>query len=221
MFSGFGLLADEFPEPYYRTWQLEGGSALGFPDVRIPVEPFCGIMGVAWDEPGEHSTIPPRDWGGNQDIKQLTAGAKLYLPVALEGAIFSVGDPHAAQGDGEVCGTAIEMPAEVTLRFSLRRDIGLSQPAFEVPGALSAGTASQGYFVTTSHSPDLMEATRQSVRNMIAHLGRARGLEAADAYALVSVAGDLKVSEVVDAPDWIVSTFLPHAIFTGGAGAGP
>src|SRR4030095_14798785 len=81
----------------------------------VPMEPFPGVMGVALDEPGGHSTMPPRRNGGNMDIRQLAAGATLYLPVLVDGALFSVGDAHAAQGDGEVCVTAVEMSARVTL----------------------------------------------------------------------------------------------------------
>ncbi len=119
---GRGLLPDDFPEPYLKMWELDGVSAELRAGVRVPLEPFLGVMGVALAEPGEHSTIPPRKSGGNMDIKQLTVGTTLYLPVSVDGALFSAGDGHAAQGDGEVCITAIETSMTATLRFSVQRD---------------------------------------------------------------------------------------------------
>src|SRR5207248_10836395 len=100
---GFGLLPEDFTEPYLRTWDLSDGNTARLGErFRIPLAPFCGVMGVALAEPGEHPTMPPRRTGGNMDIKQLVSGSTLYLPVEVDGAVFSVGDAHAAQGDGEV-----------------------------------------------------------------------------------------------------------------------
>jgi acetamidase/formamidase len=113
---GGGLLPDEFPNGYLRIWDLEDGcTARGLEGVRIPVAPFCGVMGVALAESGVHSTIPPRRVGGNMDVRQLTAGTTLLLPIEVDEALFSVGDAHATQGDGEVCGTAIEMDSVTRL----------------------------------------------------------------------------------------------------------
>ncbi len=110
---GFGLLADDFPEPALKIWRLVGG-ADGWgefaPGIRIPLAPFCGEIGLAPGMAGALSTIPPYRHGGNMDTKHLTRGARLYLPVEAPGALYSMGDGHAAQGDGEVCGTAIETP---------------------------------------------------------------------------------------------------------------
>jgi len=91
----------------------------------VPLAPFLGVMGVALAEPGEHSTVPPRGVGGNMDVKQLTAGSTLYLPIEVDGALFSAGDAHGAQGDGEVCVTAVEMDSVATLRFDLRHDASI------------------------------------------------------------------------------------------------
>jgi acetamidase/formamidase len=210
---GRGLLPDDFPEPYLKMWDLDGQWAELRPGVRIPLEPFLGVMGVALAEPGEHSTIPPRKTGGNMDIKQLTAGTTLYLPVAVDDAIFSAGDGHAAQGDGEVCITAIETAMTATLRFSIQRDRELAGPEFQTTRALSPRTNGGEHYVTTGIAPDLMEASKEAVRSMIRHLVAKRGLTAEEAYVLSSVAVDLKISEVVDAPNWVVSAFLPLAIF--------
>jgi acetamidase/formamidase len=210
---GGGLLPDDFPEPYLKMWDLDGVSAELRPGIRIPLEPFLGVMGVALAEPGEHSTVPPRKTGGNMDIRQLTAGTTLYLPVEVEGALFSAGDGHAAQGDGEVCITAIETTMTATLRFSLRHDRTLTGPEFHTTRPLSPNTNGGQHYVTTGIAPDLMDASKEAVRAMIRYLVAIRGLSREEAYVLSSVAVDLKISEVVDRPNWVVSAFLPLAVF--------
>jgi acetamidase/formamidase len=206
----YGLLPEDFSTMYLRTWDLSDGAYARLGErFRIPLSPFCGVMGVAVAEPGEHSTIPPRRTGGNVDIKQLVVGSTLYLPIEVEGALFSIGDAHAAQGDGEVCVSAIEMSSTTTVRLQVRKDVALQEPRFQTPGVpLGSGPA----YVTTAHGPDLMQATKQAIRYMIEHLVQAYGLSREDAYCLCSVAIDLKISEVVDAPNWIVSAFLPLGI---------
>ena len=214
---GFGLLADEYPEPFVKNWQfdLERGTAQFRPGIEIPLDPFTGVIGVAPREPGQHATLPPRRVGGNMDIRFMRSGTTLFLPVEVENALFSLGDAHAAQGDGEVCGTAIETAASVTVSFSLHRDYTLAQPAYSLPGALVRRGTEQGYHATTGIGPDLMEAARDAVRGMIAYLGRTRDLPPLEAYTLCSVVGDLKISEIVDAPNWVVSFVLPLNIFGG------
>src|SRR5262249_50578308 len=163
-------------------------------------------------EAGGHSTMPPRKNGGNMDIKLLTAGSTLYLPVWVEGALFSVGDGHGTQGDGEVCVTAVEMSANVTLRVGL-----LARRSLPVPRRLTTpagGRRPTGTCcVTTAHGPDLFACAQQAVRHMIDHLGEERGLSREEAYILASVAVDLSISEIVDAPNWIVSAALPDCGF--------
>lgn len=146
------------------------------------------------------------------DTKHLTAGTKLYLPVGVEGALFSVGDTHAAQGDGEVCGTAIESRMGIALRFRVRKDLKLRFPAFETFGAAPADQATQGSFVTTGVGPDLMGAARDAISGMVDHLMSMARLDANEAYALCSVAVDLRVHEVVDVPNWVVGAWLPHGV---------
>lgn len=213
---GFGMLADEYPDPYLKHWSLDPTSpTAAFADgIELRLAPFPGTIGLAPAEHGQHSIVPPRSAGGNLDIKHLTVGTKLYLPVAVPGALFSVGDTHAAQGDGEVCGTAIESPMRLALRFALRRDVALEQPAFETFGAAPGDVASPGgHFVTTGVHDDLYEAARKSVRAMVRYLGESRDLTREDAYALCSVAVDLRVHEVVDAPNWVVGAWLPKSLF--------
>jgi acetamidase/formamidase len=210
---GRGLLPEaDFPKPHLVIWDLSDGAyARMGPNIAVPLAPFPGVMGTALDEAGGHSTMPPRKNGGNMDIKLLTAGSTLYLPVWVEGALFSIGDGHGAQGDGEVCITAVEMSAHVTLRFGLRRGRPIPEPRLRT----SAGSRrSDGpYFVTTAHGPDLFASAQQAIRHMIDHLGEERGLSREDAYVLSSVAVDLSISEIVDAPNWIVSAALPESVF--------
>ncbi|MGH7414216.1 MAG: acetamidase/formamidase family protein, partial [Candidatus Rokuibacteriota bacterium] len=127
---GRGLLPEaDFAKPYLQIWDLSDGRFARAGDrIAVPIDPFPGVMGTALDLPGGHSTMPPRKNGGNMDIKQLSTGSTLYLPVWMEGALFSVGDAHAIQGDGEVCVTAVEMGARVTARFGLERQRGLAEP---------------------------------------------------------------------------------------------
>jgi acetamidase/formamidase len=211
---GRGLLADDFAEPYLKLWDLRNGEYGEFkPGIRVPLEPFLGVMGVALDEPGEFNTAPPRKNGGNFDVKQVTAGSTLYLPIWVDGALFSCGDGHAAQGDGEVCITAIETTMTATLRFNLRRDFSLEEPEFVTGGPLSPKTNTAPYYATMGIAPDLMDATKMAVRKALSYLEREHGLSREEAYALASVAVDLKISEVVDAPNWVVSAFVPLSIF--------
>lgn len=211
--SGFGLLADDFPDPALRITRLGGPVAEFLPGVRIPLAPFCGELGVAPPTDGALSTIPPDVYGGNMDTRHLTAGTRLFLPVFAPGGRFSLGDGHAAQGDGEVCGTAIETPMRAQVRLTVRKDLAVSAPEFLTPGPLAQSTNTGPYYATDGVGPDLMGAARDAVRRMIDYLGRDHGLAAMDAYMLCSVAADLKISEVVDAPNWIVTTYFPLSVF--------
>jgi acetamidase/formamidase len=212
---GRGLLPEaDFPKPFLQIWDVSDGTHARMDHrVAVPLEPFPGVMGTALDEPGGHSTMPPRKNGGNMDIKQLTIGTTLYLPVWVEGALFSVGDGHGAQGDGEVCVTAVEMMAEVTLRFDLQPGRRLREPQFRTRGPIGTGTNTGSFYATTAHGPDLFACSQEAVRYMIEHLERERGLSREEAYVVSSVACDLRISEVVDAPNWIVSVLLPESIF--------
>ena len=211
---GAGLLDDFGPK--IKVWHFEGDWAEFKPGIRVPVMPFAGVMGIAPAAPGEHLTAPPRNVGGNIDIRHLTRGAKLYLPVEVEGALFSTGDCHAAQGDGEVCITAIEAPMTVTVKFEvLKEQPKLSGPAFYTPGPLTRAHE-KGYYATTGIGPDLFAASQEAIRAMVAHLQQHYGLDRDEAYMLCSVAVDLKISEVVNRPNWVVSAYLPLGIFVGG-----
>ena len=212
---GFGLMADEFDDPFLKIWELQENIAYFKTGIRLPLEPFCGVMGVAPAEAGSLDTIPPRLNGGNIDIKQLVKGSKLLLPVLHPGALFSLGDAHAAQGDGEVCGTAIEGPMTVTVRFGVHKGMSIPELQYTTPGTAAEKANKKGYYVTTGHSPDLFVAAKNATRNMITHMVKYYDLTRHEAYALCSVAVDLRISEIVDAPNWLVSAFLPLDIFEG------
>ncbi len=263
---GFGLLREQFPEPYLLHWRLNGNEYAEsdeLPRVRIRCQPFCGVMGVApspalrraiieretvlareggiamLPDPtdavpsGEPyateglRTIPSRENGGNIDVKQLTPGASILFPVHVPGALFSVGDPHYAQGDGESCGSALEMQARARLRFTLHkgeaerrgvreleffRDEYFAPPNLATPGRFYATT---GFCVSRSGVNDvenLTLAARNALTKMVAHLVT-RGFTPEQAYVLCSVAVDLRVSQAVNLPNVLVSALLPLDIF--------
>lgn len=205
LIPGFGLLAEEFPDPWLRISRVdpEAGRVVFSDQVTLPYEPFPGTIGVAPPEPGPHPILPPSRWGGNLDTKHLRAGTTLFLPVAVEGALFSVGDTHSAMGDGEVCGTAVETAMDITLRLSVHRDMRIPAPQYHLPAGQLARTEQSAYHVCTAVEPDLMGASKQALRAMIDHLSGRYGLAREEAYALCSLAVDLRIHEVVDAPtEW-------------------
>lgn len=213
---GFGLLADQFPDAALALWSYDPQAmapALFGSFARVPLKPFCGTIGVAPAAPGQHSIVPPRRVGGNMDLRDIAAGAELLLPVEVAGALFSVGDTHAAQGDGEVCGTAIESPMRVTLRFELLKAAAPRFPRLVLPGPLTRHLDGEGYEVTTGIGPDLMQGARDAVAEMIDLLTARHGMDPVQAYMLCSVSADLRISEIVDMPNWVVSLYLPRVVF--------
>ncbi|PZP25500.1 acetamidase/formamidase family protein [Pseudomonas kuykendallii] len=213
---GFGLLADQFTEPALALWNYdaEGLAPAAFGQfAKVPLKPFAGTIGVAPAAPGLHSVVPPRRVGGNLDIRDLAAGTTLYLPVEVEGALFSMGDTHAAQGDGEVCGTAIESAMDVVVKLDLIKSTPLAMPRFSTSGPVTRHLDSAGYEAFTGIGPDLMEAARQAVAGTVDWLCREHGMPAEQAYMLCSVCGDLRISEVVDLPNWVVSFYFPKVVF--------
>ena len=213
---GLGLLPrEEFPEPELRIFDLGAGDRARLTDgVWIPIEPFCGTTGVPRAGMRGAPIPPPHAGGGNMDCRHLTAGTTLYLPVDVEGGLLSLGDAHAAQGDGEVAISGLECAMRTRIRVDVVRDARLPGPQLRRPaGSLTPRVDHAGWYATTGVEPDLMEASRAAVRAMIEHLGRERGLSRADAYILCSLAGDLKICEVVDTPNWVVGCFMPDAVF--------
>ena len=209
-----GLL-EEFTDPYLYIWNLRGAQkyARFVKQIRVPLNPFCGVMGVAPAEPGFHQVMPPGKHGGNLDIRHLTDGSTLLIPVWNDGALFSTGDVHAGQGDGEVCVTAIECAGDVTFTFDLKKNANLQAPIYySKPLNLSR----TGYFATTGIAPDLMTASKEAVRGMISFLGENLGLSMEGAYILCSVIGELRIHEIVDAPNWVVGMMIPRDLIKEG-----
>jgi acetamidase/formamidase len=207
---GLGLL-EEFKKPYLYKWTLKDKRFATFEKgIKIPIRPFCGVLGVAPPAEGQFEVMPPGKHGGNLDIRHLTAGSRIKIPVWVDGALFSVGDVHAAMGDGEVCVCAIECAGEATLRFTLEHKSRLRWPQYLAEGHAKP---KKGYYAATGIAPDLMVATKESVRNMLDYLTQNHGLTREEAYVLCSVAADVRVHEVVDQPNWVVGTMISRDVF--------
>jgi acetamidase/formamidase len=195
IFPGFGLLPDDFPDYALHVWSVDSdGWAKLAPRVHVPVEPFCGVMGVAPAASGLQRTLPPTPLGGNMDNRHLCKSSIVYFPVEAPGALLSVGDGHLAQGDGEVCGIAIEAPLTVTIRLSVLKGRTISSVECGLTRDTTQRTRGAGYHVTTAAGQDLQEGARNAVRAMIDYLEAERGLNRTEAYILCSVAGDLKIA---------------------------
>lgn len=248
VFPGFGLLADDFPpaadgddddhhhqQQRLKLWKLHdrdlrpaaagsGGPprAVFKPGISVPVRPFLGVMGIAPAAPGELSTIPPYALtGGNVDTRYLGVGTTVYFPVQVPGALFSCGDGHAAQGDGEVCGAAIETPMRATLRLGLVRrgaDPGwmeLRCPHYVTPprrGEVAEDDLAGTYAALGIHE-DPREAARMALRGLLDWLEKEKGLTRVEGYMLASVAASLRMTEVVDMPNFAVSCSIPLSTF--------
>jgi len=211
---GFGLLPDDFPDAYLRIFDLTSGDVTWLGDnVAIPIEPFMGTMGVCPAGAQSVAIMPPGAFGGNMDTRQLTRGTTLYLPVHVDGALFSTGDAHAAQGDGEVCVTGIESPMYGAFRFELLKGKSIPSPQFRTAGGLTPRMADSAWYGTTGVGPDLYANAQEAVRAMVSYISSEHGLTPEDAYVLSSLAVDLRISEIVDAGQYIVSALLPLDVF--------
>lgn len=202
---GFGFLADELDEPYLKTFEFDDGdNTAAFNDsIDIPLEPFPGVMGVAPEADSMLSTIPPRANGGNMDDPNMTEGTTVYFPVFVEGALFSIGDTHAAQGHGEVCGTAIEAPMRIVYEVEvIKGDREIQEPQYET----------DDYYAVTGFGETIDEASKKATRYMIDYLVEVHDMDRNDAYALCSLAGDLKIAEVVDVPHMLVTMHMSKEV---------
>ncbi|MFO1038620.1 MAG: acetamidase/formamidase family protein [Geminicoccaceae bacterium] len=213
---GFGLLADRFKDPALHIWHYDPKTlapAEFKPGGRVPLQPFPGVIGCAPAEPGHHSVVPPRRVGGNMDTRDIVVGSELYLPVEVPGAMFSLGDTHAGQGDGEVCGTAIESPMDVTVRLEVVKGAAPRFPRIVNPGPRSRHMDGKGYDVTTGVGPDLMTGAKEALSQMVDFIAEQHKMTPVEAYMLCSACADLKISEIVDQPNWIVSCCFPRIVF--------
>ena len=211
--SGLGFLKQRFADPFFFIWKLDGVVSKSIAPAVVPLRPFCGVMGVAPAEDGEFRTRPPGIFGGNMDVRELCTGATLYLPVLNRGALFSAGDAHAAQGDGEVSINGIECPADVALRFQVHKQRALSGPVVETPaGRKLESDAEGGEWVVVESSSDIAGAARAATSRMIDLLSDRWGIHPVHAYLLCSVAMKLRLSQVVNEPIFTVSAALSKQI---------
>lgn len=208
---GLGFLKERFNEPYLFHWLLEGDLTHSLFPAAVPLRPFCGVMGVASADDGEFRTRPPGIFGGNMDVRELCAGASLYLPVSNNGALFSAGDAHAAQGDGEVCINGIECPADATLRFRLHKHRKLTGPLIESSEA-KRGDASADSWIVVESADDAISAARTATGRMIDLLTEHWGFQPVHAYLLCSVVMKLRLSQVVNEPMFTVSAAISKQV---------
>jgi acetamidase/formamidase len=212
--SGLGFLKDEFRDPFLFHWELNGELSRSLETALIPLRPFCGVMGVAPAEDGAFRTRPPGPFGGNMDVRELCTGATLYLPVFNRGALFSAGDAHAAQGDGEVCINGIECPAEVTLHFHLHKQQPLGGPMIESAESRTPDAPQDSWIVVESH-PDALQAARSATLRMVELIVSRWSWKPVHAYLLCSVVMKLRLSQVVNEPMITVSAALPKCVLPG------
>ena len=202
----FGFLIGEENHLDIKTYELDKETnTVEFADgIRIPLQPFAGVMGVAPATDEMLSTIPPRANGGNMDDRNIVAGTTVYFPIFVDGALFSIGDTHAVQGMGEVGGSAVEVPMRIVYKIDvLKGGRELPEPQYET----------DTYYATTGFAPTIDEAAKKATRYMIDHVVAEYGLSRSDAYMLCSLACDLKIAEVVDVPNMLVAMHLRKDIF--------
>ncbi|HUD55390.1 MAG TPA: acetamidase/formamidase family protein [Terracidiphilus sp.] len=209
--EGLGFLKDRFKEAYLFHWLLEGEETRSLEPAIVPVRPFLGVMGVARADDGAFRTRPPGPFGGNLDVRELCAGSTLYLPVYNAGALFSCGDGHAAQGDGEVCINGIECPLDVTLRFHLHKHQPLAGPIVEASERTAPDSTSDAWVVVES-GVDMAETARTATLRMIELLVSRWGFSEVHAYLLCSVALKLRLSQVVNEPMYTISGALSKQV---------
>ena len=203
---GFGVFGDGFAGQVHRIVPIEGGTARIADGVAVPLRPMIGVIGVA-PAGASVSTATPGAHGGNLDTRLIGAGAVLYLPVAREGALFAAGDLHAAMGDGEICGTGIEVSGSITVRLDVRSDLQIEEPVLETPDLVA----------TIASAITLDAAAEAATRDMAALLTRRLGLSLEVATMVMSAGGDLQVSQIVD-PLRTARFVLPKSTIAGAGG---
>ncbi len=201
--SGFGVLGEEFPDILQRIVPIEDGTAKIAPGIAVPLRPMIGVIGVAPAGPPV-ATASPGAHGGNMDTRLIGPGAVLHLPVAHEGALLAAGDLHAAMGDGEICGTGVEVGGSITLRLDVRHDLRIEEPVLETPHA----------WVTIASARTLDAAAETATRHMAHLLTERLGLSLEVATMLMSAGGDLQISQIVD-PLRTARFALPKSVIAG------
>ena len=207
----FGLLADKFPDPFLRIWDTTADTVEIAPGHHFAIRPMLGVVGVAPREAGPHATTVPTTAGGNIDVKYARAGSRILLPVFTEGALLSLGDTHALQGDGELNGTAIECEADVRIRVKLHPGMGLEAPIIDTGVATDDPVERHRVFLGVG--PDLHAAAKDAALRATEGLADALGIPAQEAYALLGIIAELRINEVVDKPNWVVGCLVPSRLF--------
>ena len=214
--SMYGILPDQFSDTFLKIWQYDpsGRSPIDYEGkASIPLRPFPGVIGMARDCEETLPCLQPHTSGGNLDVRDLSEGTELYLPVEVDGGLLSLGDTHVAQGHGELAGTALESPVDVLIKVELVKEAGIAAPQFITRSHPNAHVDKRGYFVTCGISSDLREGARQATSQMIDLLCRLHSLSAIDAYLLCSLCGDLIINEMVNRPVNVVSLYFPKSVF--------
>ena len=209
LLKGFGLLADEFPQPYFRSFDLTRPEVDVF-GCAFALRPMIGVLGVAPAAPGAFASITPTNAGGNIDVRYLGAGSTIYLPVFNTGALLSGGDGHALQGEGEISGTAIEAPMTATLRLKVLKQQKLAAPVLDFSTARYAETEYRDFL---GIGPDLFQAARDATRYAVDALAAHFKVEPFEAYAVLGMVGELRIHEIVDQPNWVVGCMVPRRLF--------
>lgn len=201
----FGFLAGENNASGFKTYKLDKeNNIVNFAEnIRIPLKPFLGVIGVAPNTEELLLTFPPRANGGNMDDPNMVKGVTVYLPVFVNGALLSVGDSHAVQGLGEVVGTAVECDMRALLRLSVIKDKKIAEPQYET----------EDYYATTGYGTTIDEAAKKATRYMVEHISNTYEMSWEEAYMLCSLIGDLKIAEVVDLPHMLVTMHIPKNVF--------
>ncbi|WP_048059545.1 acetamidase/formamidase family protein [Picrophilus oshimae] len=208
--NNFGLLKNKYNERLF-IWDIENGYARGvnfLKGIKIPLNPFIGIIGTA-PALGKYEMIPPQHFGGNMDNRLIRSGSKVLLPVNVNGGLISFSDPHASQGDGEVCGTAIETSAVLKIKIRLIKNRNLKTPII-----YSNENYSGNVIATTGINNDIYKAAVEATSEMINYLSRELNITEEESYILCSVAGNLRISEIVDEPNFVVSMVMPENVIS-------
>lgn len=205
---GFDLLAGDF-DSYLHHWDISNKISANLNSkLVVPLNPSVSIMGVAPKESGSFHPLSPNNSGGNMSISDISKGVKLLLPVNVDGALFSCGSGKAALGDGKICSSGIETNMSLTLKFHVHKELELEEPQFII-NKHSVNEKKINYYVTTGISPDLLNATKKAVKYMIRYLTSNYNLTSQEAYILCSIALKLKINQVVNKPNWVVSAYIP------------
>ena len=204
------FLPEDYDDFYLHHWSLNEGNTQSMPGITLALHPFCGIIGVQRAQKGSFRTRPPGNFGGNMDVKHLTAGSTLYLPVLVNGGKLCAGDAHAAQGDGEVSINGLEAPMDVTLRVSIEKEFSVQEPyLITAPNLCPSAYIGSKYHAFVSSGPDLKINAQGAVRRAIDYLMQRLDLSSEQAFLTCSAVLDLKLSQVVNAPNFTVTGYLP------------